>query len=78
MPPDMTTQQNQLKNRIDAKKYELLARYNELAADARAEAAEQRAKIKHKLDELENYVKDGWDRMSDKVSAKLNEWLDKN
>jgi hypothetical protein len=71
----MNTQTNELKNRIEAKKHELLARYNELAADARAESVEQRTTIKRKLDELEEHVKEGWDKLTASVSAKLNDWL---
>jgi hypothetical protein len=71
----MSTQTNELKNRIEAKKHELLARYNELAADARAESVEQRTSIKRKLDELEQHVKDGWEKLTENVSAKLNDWL---
>jgi DNA-binding transcriptional MerR regulator len=66
---------NELKDRIEAKKHELLARLAELKADTRAEAGEQREKISAKLDQLEQNLKDGWENLSDKVSGKLNEWL---
>jgi hypothetical protein len=64
---------NELKDRIEAKKHELLARLNELKADSRAESREQQSKIKLRLDELEGYVKEGWD----KATVKLNEWLNR-
>jgi hypothetical protein len=66
---------NELKDRIEAKKHELLARLSELKADTRAEAAEQREKLSAKLSQLEESLKDGWENVSDKVSSKLNEWL---
>jgi hypothetical protein len=70
----MSNQTKELKNRIDQKKHELLARLAELAADTRAEASAQSAKIRTSLDELEQHMKDGWD----KAASKLNEWLKGN
>ena len=70
----MSLKTDELKDRIEAKKHELLARLNELKADSRAEAEEQRSKIKVKLDELEDTLKEGWD----KAAAKLNTWLNRN
>ena len=71
----MNPKTNELKDRIEAKKHELLARLSELKADTRAEAAEQRDTIARKLDQLEDDLRDGWDNVSEKVSAKLNDWL---
>ena len=65
----------QLKDRIEARKHELLSKYNDLKADSRAEANEQKTKLKRKLDELELHLKGGWDKMSDAVRAKLDKWL---
>ena len=65
----------ELRNRVEAKKHDLLARYNELKADSRAEVTEQRSKLKNQLDELEDYIKDGWENVTETVSAKLNRWL---
>ena len=67
----------ELKDRIKARQRELEGRYHELKADSRAEARQERDKVKRKLDELQETVKDGWDNLSDKVSAKLNDWLNK-
>jgi hypothetical protein len=74
----MLNKTDELKNRIDAKRHELSARLSELKADTRHEAAEARDKIKARLDEVEQYLKDGWDRVTDSVKSKLNEWLDRN
>jgi hypothetical protein len=69
----MSMKNNELKDRIEAKKHELLARLNELKADSRADAREQQSKLKMRLDEVEDYIKEGWD----KASVKLNEWLNR-
>jgi len=73
----MISKQEELKDRIKAKQRELEARFNELKADSRSEARTEREKVKSRLDELQEAIKDGWDNMSDRVSAKLNEWLDR-
>jgi hypothetical protein len=70
----MGTKSNELKDRVEAKKHELMSRLSELKADSRAEAREQSSKIKLRLDELEDYIKEGWD----KANVKLNEWLNKS
>jgi len=70
----MSTKSNELKDRIEAKKHELLSCLAELKADSRAEAREQSSKIKLRLDEVEDYIKEGWD----KANVKLSEWLNKS
>lgn len=47
----------------------------ELEADARAAAREERSRVKNKLEELQRHLRSGWDKMTDKVEHKLNEWL---
>jgi hypothetical protein len=74
----MSLRTDELKNRIEARKHELLAKLSELKADARAEAAERRDAIKQRLDEVEAYLKDGWDNVSSAVEQKLNGWLDRD
>jgi len=64
-----------LKDRVEARKHELLAKLNDLKADARTDASEARVKVKHKLDELELHLREGWDRLSDATRAKLDSWL---
>jgi hypothetical protein len=77
-PPDMLTKSDELKDRINVKKHELLAKYNELKADTNANASSARDKVKAKLDDLEDALKDGWDNVTDAVKARLNKWLDNN
>jgi DNA anti-recombination protein RmuC len=74
----MLDKSDELKDRVEARKHELLSKFNELKADTRAEAAKKRDTIKAKLDEIKDDLEEGWDRMSDKVRAKLNSWLDKD
>lgn len=71
----MLENKEELKDRVKAKQRELESRYHELKADTRAEARKESGVLKRKLDELQENVKDGWDDLSEKVSAKLNEWL---
>lgn len=73
----MLTHTEELKNRIKAKQRELEARFEELKADSRSEVRTERDRVRTKLNELQEAIKDGWDNMSDRVSAKLNDWLNK-
>jgi len=73
----MLNKGDELRDRVEARKHELLAKYNELKADTRREASEARTRLKTRLDELELQLKDGWTKVSDDVRAKLNSWLDR-
>ncbi|HEU4733961.1 MAG TPA: hypothetical protein VFT22_38985 [Kofleriaceae bacterium] len=68
---------NELRDRIEARKHQLLSKYNELKADTRHEAAEARTRIKARLDELELHLKGGWTKVSDDVRLKLDRWLER-
>jgi hypothetical protein len=74
--PDMLGKSDELKDRIEARKHQLLSKYNELKADTRREAGEARTKLKARLDELEDTLKTGWQNMTDAAKSKLNQWLD--
>jgi hypothetical protein len=69
---------DELRDRVEARKHELLARYNQLKADTRHEAEEARTRLKARLDDLELHVKSGWTKLSDDVRAKLSSWLERN
>ena len=73
----MISRTEELKDRIKAKKSELESRYSELKADTRSEARVERDSVKSKLEELQEHLRDGWDKLTDTVSAKLNDWLDR-
>ena len=72
----MLDKSDELRDRIEARKHELLAKYNELKADSRKEASETRTRLKARLDELEVHLKIGWAKVSDDVRVKLNRWLE--
>ena len=71
----MIEHKDELKNRVEARQRALQARYLELKADTQERTREERDRVKHKLDELKETVKDGWDNLSEKVAEKLNDWL---
>lgn len=68
----------ELKDRVNVHKHELLAQLSALKADVRHEAAEARDAISARLHELEDMIKDGWDNLSDAAAAKLDRWLDRD
>jgi len=72
----MLSKQDELRDRIDARKHELLAKYEDLKADTAHEASEARARLKTKLDELERDLAAGWDKLTDAIRTKLTRWLD--
>src|SRR5690349_17326003 len=74
----MIGKDDELKDRIQARKHAMQAKLDELKADGRKEARSTTDKLKKSLDELEDSVKDGWDNLSDAVRTKLNSWLDRN
>jgi hypothetical protein len=74
----MLDKSDELRDRIEARKHELLAKYNNLKADSREEAAEVRTRLKARLDELELHLKSGWAKLNDDVRTKLNHWLERN
>lgn len=73
----MTITKEELKDRINARKHELQSKLSELKADSREESAKARDGISARLRELEDMLKDGWERISDATAAKLNSWLDR-
>jgi hypothetical protein len=67
---------DELKDRVEARKHELLAKYNDLKADTRHESAAARTRLKGQLDELETHLKNGWERLDEAVRSKLDQWLE--
>jgi hypothetical protein len=72
----MLNKSDELKDRIEVRRHELLAAYNLAKADTRKEAAAARDKMKAKLDELEGHLKGGWEKVNDAVRTKLDKWLE--
>ncbi len=73
----MLDKSDELKDRVKARKHELMSKYNELKADTRKEASAARDRVKARLDELEDTLKTGWDNLTDAAKTKLNQWLDR-
>ncbi len=71
----MSLNTEELKLRVHAKQDELKSKLKTFAADATASASDQKKTTQSKLQELEQHLKDGWDKLSDATAAKLNEWL---
>jgi len=74
----MFSKSDELKDRVNARKHELMMKADELKADTKAGANEAAKKLKSKLAELEDYLKDGWDRVSESTAAKLDKWLERD
>ena len=74
----MIEKSDELRDRVEARKHELLSKFNDLKADSRHEAAEARTRIKARLEELEAHLKAGWAKVNADVRTKLNQWLDRN
>ncbi len=74
----MLDKSDELRDRIEARKHDLLSKYNDLKADSRHEAAEHRTRLKAKLDELEAHLKLGWAQVNDDVRTKLSRWLERD
>lgn len=72
----MLDKSDELRDRIEARKHELLSKYNDLKADSRQEASETRTRLKARLDELEAHLKLGWAKVNDEVRTKLSRWLE--
>lgn len=73
----MITKGDELKDRVEAKRHELMAKLSELRADSRKEARDAYDKAKASLSDLEETLKDGWEKATDVVRSKLNTWLDR-
>ncbi|HET9991827.1 MAG TPA: hypothetical protein VFQ65_25030 [Kofleriaceae bacterium] len=73
----MLTKRDELKDQIEVRKHALLKKLAELRADTRIDAISARDQVKAKLDELELFLKSGWDKVTAETHAKLDEWLHK-
>jgi hypothetical protein len=71
----MSVTKQELKLRVDAKINELKAQLATLAADGTAEAQKRKEQLEARLTDAQAHIKDGWEKISDQASNKLNEWL---
>jgi uncharacterized coiled-coil DUF342 family protein len=65
----------ELRDRVKAKRSEIEAKLLKARADARGQGRDQVKKLEHKLEELEEELKGGWDNLSEGIAARLNKWL---
>ncbi len=70
------SQISELRARIHARRKQLEADLAKLQADGHAASNDAQAKIKKKLEELDEHLHRGWDNLSESVAAKLNKWLE--
>lgn len=69
------SQTEELKSRITARRKQLEADLAKAKADAQGASNDVAESIQERLDELQTYLKDGWEDVSENVAARLNEWL---
>ncbi len=75
MSAGMLDKSDELRDRVEARKHELLSKLHDLKADTRKDAAERRDRVQRKLDELELHLKNGWNKVDLAVRQKLDKWL---
>ena len=74
----MPSKHDELRDRLEARKHELLAKYDQIKADTRHEAAGARTRLKAvRLDELELHFKAGWAKVHNDVRTKLKTWQER-
>ncbi len=71
----MSSEHQELRDRIEARKKKIEARLATLRADTRATAREEKRKLEERLHRLNDHLKEGWSKMSSAVARKLNDWL---
>lgn len=69
------SQTEELKSRITAKRKQLEADLAKAKADAKGTSNDASQEIQKKLEELQTYIGDGWDNLSENVASQLNDWL---
>ena len=73
-----TSQTQELKHRVAAKKKELEAKLKEAQADSAAKGRESASELKKSLDNLKEIVPEKWDDVREGAAEKLNTWLSNN
>jgi hypothetical protein len=68
-------QPEELKDRVEAKRHELRQKLVQLTSDTRYEAVAARTRIRRGLAEVESYLYDGWNNVSEQVQSKLRDWV---
>lgn len=71
----MTSQDKELKDRVEAKRKRIEARIHELKADSAEASRKKIESLQQELNEVTDAIRDGYENLSDKAMAKVNEWL---
>ncbi len=71
----MLKETDKLRDNVEARRKELQANLAKLKADTRTAAADEKKRIQAKLHELDEALRDGWEKLSESTAAKLNRWL---
>lgn len=72
----MNNQKDILKDRIEAKKKGLEAKLAELKADTRKNASDEIEELRTAIDDLGEAIRRGWDNMTEKAAARVNQILE--
>jgi len=72
----MTTQTQELKHRVEARKKELQSKLERMKADAAGSSDDAKKDVERRLAELDQTLRDGFDNLTDQAVAKINALLD--
>jgi hypothetical protein len=71
----MVDRTEELKSRVEAKRAELETQLKQQKADAQGAMNDQVEVLERKLGDLNEMLREGWERVSDKTVQRLNDWL---
>lgn len=71
----MSGHKEELKHRVMAKKHQLQQKLETVKAEAHGKSNDEVKRLKSKLDEVDDIVRDGWENLSETAAEKLNAWL---
>lgn len=71
----MSTQTQELKERVTAKQKRVEARIHELKADGSDQARNKASELRAQLDDIKQRVSDGYENLKQDTAEKLNNWL---
>ena len=70
-----TSNREELKDRVEAKKKQWQSKIAELKADSRKEAREKQEVLEKKLENLKQQTKEGYENLTDKAAEQINKFL---
>lgn len=72
----MSTQTQELKHRVEAKKKELESKLEHMKADAAGSSDDAKRSLKQRIEKLDRTMRDGFDDLTDEAARKINALLD--